>query len=300
MWLAGVPLTETLAGRAAQERSIEFIPDLSQYQNQENQRAHKIGKYFCSYLAVPLEAKGELKGILQLFHRDLLDPDPDWFGFLQALADQAAIAIDSAQLFQALKYTNRDLVDAYDKTIEGWARALDLRDKETEGHSQRVTDLTLDLARRMGVEEEQLVHIRRGARLHDIGKMGVPDEILLKPGPLNEVEWQIMRQHATSALDLLYPIDFLGPALEIPYSHHEKWDGTGYPQGLKELEIPLSARIFAVIDVWDALTHDRPYRKAWAPPEVLAYIREQSGKHFDPQVVTEFLALVGRSPNVLL
>jgi len=181
---------------------------------------------------------------------------------------------------------------AYDDTIDGWSRALDLRDRETEGHSRRVTELTLELARRIGVPEDELVHIRRGAGLHDIGKMGIPDAILLKPGQLTAQEWETMRMHPILAFDLLNPIEFLRPALEIPYCHHEKWDGSGYPRGLQGDQIPLSARIFAVIDVWDALTHDRPYRKAWSRDAALAYIREQSGKHFDPRVAELFIAML--------
>ena len=254
------------------------------------EKIHQVGENFAGYAAVPLIAKGELKGVLQIFTHSRLEPSAEWMGFLEALADQTAIAINSAQLFNELQQTNARLTQAYEDTIDGWSRALDLRDKETEGHSQRVTDLTLDLARRMGIPEDQLIHIRRGAKLHDIGKMGIPDYILLKPGKLSEDEWKIMRQHPTFAADLLYSIDFLTPALEIPFCHHEKWDGTGYPQGLKGNEIPLAARIFAVIDVWDALIHNRPYRPAWTFQDALAYIREQSGKHFDPMVVEKFLA----------
>ena len=165
-------------------------------------------------------------------------------------------------------------------------------DLETEGHTQRVTEMTLILARRFGFTKEELLHIRRGALLHDIGKMGVPDNILLKPEPLAEEEWIIMQKHPQYAYELLQPIDFLRLALDIPYYHHEKWDGTGYPHGLKGEDIPLTARLFAVVDVWDALRSDRPYRPAWSEEEALAYIREQVGKHFDPQVVEAFLKMI--------
>lgn len=184
-----------------------------------------------------------------------------------------------------------DLAEAYDQTLNGWARALELRDKETEGHSQRVIKMTMRLARAMGISEDQLVHVHRGALLHDIGKMAVPDNILLKPGPLNDSEWEIMRQHPVYAYNLLYPISFLRSALDIPYYHHEKWNGRGYPCGLRGTDIPLAARIFAVVDVWDALSFDRPYRAAWPRHKVLAYIREQAGQHFDPEVVELFLKL---------
>jgi HD-GYP domain-containing protein (c-di-GMP phosphodiesterase class II) len=154
-----------------------------------------------------------------------------------------------------------------------------------------VTDLTVELAQRMGINDEELVHMRRGALLHDIGKMGVPDGILLKPGALTADEWVIMRQHPAFAYELLYPVHYLRPALDIPYCHHEKWDGSGYPRGLKGEQIPRSARIFAVVDVWDALRSDRPYRPAWPVEKVRLHIREQSGQHFDPVVVEAFLGL---------
>lgn len=183
----------------------------------------------------------------------------------------------------------RELVIAYDKTIEGWSKALDYRDKETEGHSRRVTEMTVDMARSMDMDENEIVHVRRGALLHDIGKLGVPDSILFKPGRLSEEEWEIMRRHPVIAYDLLLPIPFLRPALDIPYCHHEKWDGTGYPRGLKGEEIPLSARIFAIVDVWDALRSDRPYRPAWSEEAVREHLRSLSGTHFDPKVVEAFL-----------
>jgi PAS domain S-box-containing protein/putative nucleotidyltransferase with HDIG domain len=191
-----------------------------------------------------------------------------------------------------LRQAKTEVVRAYDATLEGWSRALELRDEETEGHTQRVTRMTIQLAQAMGMNDEELVHVRRGALLHDIGKIGIPDGILLKPGPLTEEELAIMRKHPVYAYELLLPITYLHPALDIPYCHHEKWDGTGYPRGLKGTEIPLAARIFAVVDVWDALRSDRPYRTAWSAEKVLAHIREQAGQHFDPQVVDIFLEIM--------
>jgi PAS domain S-box-containing protein/putative nucleotidyltransferase with HDIG domain len=186
------------------------------------------------------------------------------------------------------KKSVEELKIAYDATIEGWSQAMDLRDEETEGHTQRVTAITLKLAREIGVPEEALIHIRRGTLLHDIGKLGVPDAILHKPGPLSPEEWVVMKKHPEYAYQMLYPVKYLRPAIDIPYCHHERWDGTGYPRGLKGEEIPLAARIFAVIDVWDALTSDRPYRQAWPQEKAFCYILDQCGKHFDPQILKVF------------
>ncbi|MBL8100682.1 MAG: response regulator [Anaerolineales bacterium] len=187
-----------------------------------------------------------------------------------------------------IETAHEQLLSAYDATIEGWSRAMDLRDKETEGHTLRVTDLSVKLARNMGINEGELLFIRRGALLHDIGKLGVPDSILHKPSALSDEEWETMRQHPQFAYDMLYPIEYLRPALDIPFCHHEKFDGTGYPRQLKGEQIPLSARIFAIVDVWDALTSDRPYRPAWEKQKAMDFINEQSGKHFDPKVVEAF------------
>ncbi len=193
---------------------------------------------------------------------------------------------------QKLLESEDRLLLGYDATIEGWSRALDLRDKETEGHSQRVTGLAYSLAKNMGLEKDDLVNIRRGALLHDIGKMGVPDTILFNPGQLTDEEWLVMKMHPVYAYDMLFPILYLREALKIPYSHHEKWDGSGYPQGLSAEAIPFAARIFAVADVYDALISDRPYRKAWSQEKALDYIKEQAGIHFDPKVVAVFLETV--------
>jgi PAS domain S-box-containing protein/putative nucleotidyltransferase with HDIG domain len=190
---------------------------------------------------------------------------------------------------QRVARANTDLAQAYDATIEGWSRALDLRDKETEGHSLRVTNMTLRLAKCMGIEQREHLDLRRGALLHDIGKMGIPDEILFKKGALSDAEWVIMRKHPTYAFDMLNPIDYLHPALVIPKYHHEKWDGTGYPEKLSGEMIPMAARIFALVDVWDALSSDRPYRAAWSTEAVLEYIKKNSGSHFDPRVVDVFI-----------
>ena len=193
---------------------------------------------FIEYTGVPLVAKGALKGVLEVVNRISVGRTAEWINYLETLAGQAAIAIDNAQLFEGLQRSNIELATAYDATIEGWSQAMDLRDKETEGHTQRVVQLTLEMARRMGISEDNLVHVRRGALLHDIGKLGVPDNVLLKPDKLSDAEWGLMRQHPEFAHHLLSPITYLRQAIDIPYCHHEKWDGSGYPRGLQGEQIP--------------------------------------------------------------
>lgn len=282
-------LGEGYAGRAARERQMVIIQDLDRNTGELRRSTEFSREGFVTYIGVPLVAKGQVKGVLEIFQRSPSDPNQERLSFLEMLAGQGAIAVENAQLFENLQSSNSELMMAYDETIEGWSRAMDLRDKETEGHNRRVTELTLRLARSMGLKGEELVHIRRGALLHDMGKMGVPDDILRKPGPLTDKEREIMRKHPQFAYDMLAPIIYLRPATDIPYCHHEKWDGTGYPRGLKGEQIPLVARIFSVVDVWDALCSDRPYRKAWPEDKVRLFIQEQAGKQFDPHVVEIFL-----------
>jgi HD-GYP domain-containing protein (c-di-GMP phosphodiesterase class II) len=186
-----------------------------------------------------------------------------------------------------------EILLAYDATLEVWAIALERRNKEAKGHTLRVTEMTLTMAMSMGVNDQELANFRRGAILHDIGNMAIPESILHKQGELTVEEWITMHLHPFFACEVLAPIDYLKPALEIPYCHHERWDGSGYPRSLAGEKIPLAARIFAVVDVWDALTSERPFRGAWSREKALAYIRGQSGKHFDPQVVEAFLRMVG-------
>lgn len=250
------------------------------------------GMDFTVYHGVPLITKGQVKGVLEIYHRAHINSDKEWMRFLEALGALAAIAIDNTSLFDDMQRSHSELSIAYDSTIEGWSHALELRDKETKGHSQRVTNSTVQLAQILRIKEEELIHIRRGALLHDIGKMGIPDNILLKAGALTEEEWQIMRKHPEYAYQLLAPIAYLRKALDIPYYHHEKWDGTGYPHRLKGEQIPIAARIFAVIDVWDALSFDRPYRNALPTNEVVKYVKAHVGTHFDPMVVEGFLKLI--------
>ncbi len=281
-----IRLGEGLAGQAAIQRRLVGLTDA----DQGNLDLFGDEK-FTAQFAVPLIAKGQVQGVLQVFHRSALEPDLEWTSFLNTLAGQAAIAMDNSRLFEDLQRSNLELTLAYDATIQGWSQAMELRDKETQGHTNRVTELTMRLAREIGLSDAETVHLRRGVLLHDIGKMGVPDAILLKPGSLTEEEWEIMRMHPVYAFEMLSGIPYLHQALDVPYCHHEKWDGSGYPRGLKEEQIPISARLFAVVDVYDAVTSDRPYRSAWTREQALEYLREQSGKHFDPQVVEAFLKM---------
>lgn len=238
-------------------------------------------------------SKDQLTGLLVVWRtgegQEFRSVDLD---FLTGLANQAAVAIQNAELFENVQKSNLEISQAYDITLEGWGKALELRDKETQGHTERVTELTLRLARKMGLGRDELVQIRRGVLVHDIGKMAIPDDILNKKGPLTRKEWAEMRKHPQHAFDLLYPIRYLRSALDIAYCHHERWDGQGYPRGLKGEQIPLSARIFAIVDVWDALLYRRPYRRAWTRKRTIQYIREQSGAHFDPHIVEVFLKMI--------
>jgi len=289
---------EGLPGRvAASGEGLLFpavSPDELRAQVRPEHRALLETTGVSSLMLVPLRAQGRVVGTVAMAcpvsGRPYTEEDQ---GLLQDLADHLALAVTCARFRRA----NASLIEAYDATLEGWVRALDLRGKETEGHTRRVTELAVRLACALGVSGEELAHIRRGALLHDIGKMGVPDPILLKPGPLTEQEQAIMRRHPIYALELLSAIPYLGPALAIPYGHHERWDGTGYPRKLKDDEIPLAARIFTVVDVWDALRSDRPYRQARSRDEALAHLREEAGGHFDPRVVEAFLRLLEEEGN---
>jgi hypothetical protein len=246
-----------------------------------------------SVLFVPLIANDTRLGafILGSVGRETAYGDSD-VDLCRTLAHQISLALANARLHESLLDLNRRLAHAYDATLEGWAVALEMRDRETKGHADRVEQLTMQMAALMGVPPEEWEHVRRGTLLHDIGKMAVPDAILQKPGPLTDEEWAVMRTHPQKARELLGGIDFLAPALVIPYCHHERWDGKGYPQGLAGEQIPLAARIFAVVDVYDALTSDRPYRKAWSHEETIAHLRAEAGSHLDPEAVATFLTLI--------
>ncbi len=292
MKLASVHIGEGIAGKVALERTAIFVARLDE---QDENAPFIAAENFVSYYGIPLVVKGQLLGVLEIFHRTPLNPNTDWVNLLESFARQAAISIDNAVLFDNLQRSKIDLEMAYDTTLEGWSRALDLRDKETEGHTLRVTEMSMRLAKAVGMSENEIIQVRRGALLHDIGKMGVPDAILLKPDGLTPEEWVVMRKHPVYAYELLYPIKYLRPAVDIPYCHHEKWDGSGYPRGLKGEQIPLSARLFAIVDVWDALCSDRPYRPGLPVEEVYHHILNETGRAFDPKIVEAFLNLVDQT-----
>jgi len=285
-------LGEEYAGRVALERNLMHIPDIRMDQTEFARSPLFRQENFVTYSGVPLMAKGRILGVIEIFHRSSFTPDADLRSFLVTAAGQAAIAVDSAKMFSDLQRSNIELSLAYDAAIEGLSRALDLRDKETKEHTARVAGMTVNLAARFGVEQSAMIHIRRGAILHDVGKLAIPDQILFKPGPLAVEEWEIMCRHPDIAVELLSPVSYLEPALEIPHWHHEKWDGTGYPDGLEGEEIPFAARLFALADVYDALLSSRPYRSAWSKEDTVRYIESESGKHFDPRILPEFLDLV--------
>ncbi|RJP47995.1 MAG: GAF domain-containing protein [Anaerolineaceae bacterium] len=284
-----VRLGDGYAGRAARDHCTVSCPDLRRAEKTFSRSSLLVDEKFVAYFVSSLVSKGQIKGVLEVFTRKPFQPEKEWLDYFETLATQATIAIESANLFENLQRSNADLTLAYDATIEGWSLALDLRDKETEGHTRRVMEMALNLAGSLGMNESEMLNLKRGALLHDIGKMGVPDAILLKQGPLTTEEWEIMHQHPAYAYHMLESIAYLEDALEVPYCHHEHWDGSGYPRGLRGEEIPLAARVFAVVDVFDALTSDRPYRCAWPNEKAYRYIESQAGKHFDPKVVKIFL-----------
>lgn len=283
-------------------RVVSGVSDLSDSDNASER--DRFGKLIDAYVPLRLQSSNEIVGAYEISSRpDRLNERIAQIKRTVAGGVFGGFAVLYAALFGLVYGASRRLtrqatenetlareaVLAYDETIAGWSNALDLRDEETEGHSRRVTEMTVAVAQSMGFKPDDLSNARRGALLHDIGKMGVPDAILLKPGPLDEAEWETMREHPGYAKEMLEDIEFLGSALDIPYCHHERWDGSGYPRGLAGEQIPLSARVFAIIDVWDALSNERPYRRAWSPDQVREKLLSESGKHFDPKVVAAFL-----------
>ena len=286
-----VSLGEGIAGKAALERELIHILDLRDSEEGSKRAELLAEEEFVTYYALPLVARGELKGVLEIFHRSPLSPNADWLEFLSTVGSQAALSIDNADLIDKLQRHNTGLGFAYDTTLEKISHALDLREQLSGGHSQRLAEWTLQLGEVVGMEGRDLVHERRGALLHDIGKIRIPESILLKPGPLTDEEWEIMRKHPGYSFQLLSDIPYLRSAVSIPYCHHEKWDGSGYPRGLKGKEIPLSARVFAIVEAWDVLCCDRPYRKAWPAEKAREHLRSHSGIDFDPEIVEKFLEL---------
>lgn len=300
--VAGVPL-ETLDGpalawlrqqadQAVRAKLPTFNVNLDDLCPGTIQLKDELGFSVCAFL--PVASKGQMMGVLALLGCLPCVTDPEQQQFFQSLSLQTAIAMDNVAMFRGIIDSHEKLSQAYEATIRGWAGALELRDKETRGHSERVVRLATRLARRLGMGEEDMVHFQRGVLLHDIGKMAIPDSVLLKPGKLTEEEWILMRQHPRYAFDMLKEIEYLRPALDVPFCHHEKWDGTGYPRGLKGEQIPYMARIFSVVDAWDALTSERPYRPAWTYDDARDYLIKQSGKQFDPQVMQVFLTLISQ------
>src|SRR5258706_3185612 len=284
-------VSKTIIHRAAETGEVVLTTNAQEdprFQDQVSVAAYHL----LSILCAPLKLKDDLIGVIYVDNRvrSGLFQKSD-HALISAFANQAAVAIDNARLFDDLQASNEELETAYQATLEGWVRALDLRDKETEGHTQRVTTLTQRLAKTLGLDGDAYMHLTRGALLHDIREMAIPDGILLKPGDLSPEERALVQRHPIYAHEMLSPIKFLLPALDIPYCHHEKWDGSGYPRGLKGTDIPVAARIFTVADVWDALVSDRPYRKGLKPVDIRKHMAEQSNIHFEPRIVEALLSL---------
>ncbi len=287
-----VRIGQGFAGTAALERRTISSMDLNARSLGVPASRELAGEGFVSYYAVPLLAKGQVKGILEIYHRSRLDSSETWLEFLAALASRAALAIDSAELFQNLQQTNTELNLAYDSAIAGWSQALEISGRENPEHTRRVLELTMRLAQQLGVNEQELPHIHRGVLLHDIGNLGIPEIILLKTEGLSETERAVVREHPRLAAQMLKSVPYLLPALDIPCSHHERWNGSGYPDGLLGEKIPLAARLFAVVDVYDSMTSSRPYRPALSEQQALEYLAVNSGVLFDPNIVSPFIEMV--------
>lgn len=292
--LTGVHIApgQPYVGTAASEQQFLSCYTFDNLNSQDQFIALIKTEKFLSQHCAPIVVGGMTLGVLEVFQRKEFTLTDEWVALFEAIAMQTGVALEYNTVFLELQSVYRDLENSYEATIEGWSSAMDLRDQETESHSKRVTSLTVAFATRLGFSQDDIVRAKRGALLHDIGKIGIPDSILRKNGPLTEEEWAIMKEHPSKAYGMLYRIPYLRNCLDIPLYHHEKWDGTGYPQGLSGKKIPLAARMFALIDVYDALTSDRPYRKAWTKEKTVEYIREQAGRHFDPELTEAFIALI--------
>lgn len=286
-------LRQIYAQKAVLEKKPVQIPTqiaLPYRRQQKIKHSTESRERFMSYLAIPLIIGNVVTGVLEVFKYTPCDEELVSLAYLSMQAEQAAIAIHNANLPQEFEQAHTELTRAYQ--LQNWAKAVERHEGQSVGYTEQMADLTVQLARQMGLSEPEQLYMRWGALLHDIGNMGVPEKLLTSPNPLSPQEWDAIRHHATYAYQMLDPISYLQRALDIPYSHHEKWDGTGYPRGLKGPEIPLAARIFAVIDVWTALRSKRPYRPAWSDLDAENYIREQAGKQFDPAVVDAFLKML--------
>ena len=281
------------AGLAALERRTISMPDLEEESADALFPSEVLRHKFANYYAVPLIAKGQVRGVLEIYHNSLLRPEDEWLDSLATTASQTAVVIDCACLFQDLRQIDTDLNHAYDSTIETWAQMLKISNPESGAYAFRVVELTMKLARFMGIAEHELNNFRRGALLHDIGKLGISESILNTPGPLDDTAWKIMKSHPQLAYQLLSSVNYLAHALDIPHYHHERWDGSGYPDGLRREQIPFPARLFAVVDVYDAMTSSRPYRPAFSHLNVLDYIQQNTGILFDPDVVKAFMQMMG-------
>jgi HD-GYP domain-containing protein (c-di-GMP phosphodiesterase class II) len=287
-----VRIGQGFAGTAALERRTVSTSSLNNQTLGINSSFDLEREEFVSYYAVPLLAKGQIKGVMEIYHRQPLQPAEPWLEFLATLASQAALAIDSGELFQNLQKTGTELGLAYDLAIEGWSQALEISGRENLEHIRRVVKLTVEIAQQLEISDTDIVHMRRGALLHDVGNLGIPEAILFKTGSLSADEWAIIHEHPRLGARMLQSIPYLTSALNIPRCHHERWDGSGYPDGLRGEQIPLAARIFAVADVFDAITSSRPYRPAWTHVEAEDYICQQAAKLFDPTVVKAFLKII--------
>jgi len=280
------------AGKAAQEKEIIYLRNFTVNTSDLMKSPEFLAEGFASYHAIPMYVEEKLLGVIELFRRSDFDPSQEWYDYLQSLADQTAIALANFEVVLDLKQSKQDILHAYDETLEGWVHGLDIRVHESNGHTRRVTDYSLNLAAMVGLSEDQLQYIRRGSLLHDIGNAGVPDRVLLKPDILTEEERTLVRQHPNIAREMLYPISYLRPALDIPYCHHEWWDGSGYPRGIRGDAIPIAARIFSIVDVWDSLLSNRPYRPAWTREQVIKYMHAMTGIQFDPGLMDIFWKMV--------
>ena len=286
-----LPLTTSIAGKVLLENKKFSIPNLDEEPLPFIQRKLSF-EDFKAYYAHPLAVKGEVVGVIEVFFRRPFYPDGDWLVFFEALVTQAAVAYDSYRRYSELQRVQQNITSSFRSTLETWSKSLELHQIESHDHIRRVTDQTLQLSRAMGLDEREMPDIERGALLHDIGKIGIMDNILQKKGALTEVEWAEIKRHPQIARDLLSNVKMLENAMDIPYCHHENWDGSGYPQGLNGEEIPLPARIFAVVETFDALTSPKPYRKAWSKNEAIKYLKDEKGKKFDPEIVDRFLKIL--------